>query len=249
MFFKGELNPDLNLLLKDKRVAVVGPAHYLTGLGYGGLIDNYDVVVRPNQFSFPVDLHEDYGCRTDIMFHNCGTPWMPGLKEQVEQNPKDFAKLKMAVCPVIKADHSEGDFMSWPNDHVSACATNFTQVNKNDIPFYWVGVENYREVYKQVGHEPYTGVMTICALLCYPIQELYVTGFDFYSGERVYYDGALSSFDTKCERRAANGGTHGLDSNRAQVRFLKNLFLRSDLLKADDKLRELLLGPVGCCDV
>ena len=45
MFFKDELNSELKLLLEDKRIAIVGPAHYLTGESQGNLIDDYDVVV------------------------------------------------------------------------------------------------------------------------------------------------------------------------------------------------------------
>lgn len=238
MFFKDELNSELKLLLEDKRIAIVGPAHYLTGESQGNLIDDYDVVIRPNQFTVPPELHQDYGSRTDIMFHNCGTPWMPGLKEQVAKNTKDFMALKMVVCPIIKADHSEVDFMSWPDDHVSACAYNFRSIN-SIIPFYWIGVKNYREVYNQIGHQPYTGIMTICTVLNYPIRELYITGFDFYTGARVYHDGCLSSLDLDCETQNS-GGSHGAGSNRAQIVFLKNLCEKVDILKVDNNMQNLL---------
>ena len=104
---------------------------------------------------------------------------MYGLKEQVQNNPEDFKQLKMVVCPIIKSDHSEVNYMSWPDNHVSACATNFNQVNKHNVPFYWIGVKDYQKIYKQVGVEPYTGIMTICTLLNYPVQEMYIAGFDF----------------------------------------------------------------------
>ena len=38
----------LSEFVKNKRVAVVGPAAYLEGKNFGKLIDDYDVVVRPN---------------------------------------------------------------------------------------------------------------------------------------------------------------------------------------------------------
>jgi len=238
VFFKDELNSELKSLLEDKRVAVVGPAHYLTGKSQGSIIDDYDIVIRPNQFAVPPHLHEDYGSRTDVMFHNCGTPWMDGLKEQVAENPEDFRALKMVVCPVIKADHSENNFMSWPDDHISACAYNFKSIS-TVTPFYWIGVKNYRAAYKQIGCQPYTGIMTICTVLHYPIRELYVTGFDFYTGARVYHDGFLSSFDLDCESQNS-GGSHGGNSNQAQMVFLKKLCNKIDILSIDHSLREIL---------
>jgi hypothetical protein len=239
MFFKDEPNRYLNSLLEGKRVVIVGPAHYLTGQSRGHLIDEYDVVIRPNQFYVPTNLYQDYGSRTDIMFHNCGTPWMPGLQEQVAANPKELMALKMVVCPIIKADHSETDFMSWPDDYSSACAYNFRSINTT-IPFYWIGVRNYREVYKQINREPYTGVMTICTVLHYPIEELYVTGFDFYTNKKVYHDGFLSSFEKQCEVENF-GGSHGPDGSYFQLKFLKSIYDKTDIFSVDPKLQKLFL--------
>ena len=237
MFFNDKLNIELNSLIENKRVIIVGPAHYLTGKSQGSVIDNYDIVIRPNQFTVPPHLYGDYGSRTDIMFHNCGTPWLPGLKEQVAESPIDFRALKMVVCPVIKADHSETNFMSWSDDYISACAYNFRSIN-TIIPFYWIGVKNYREVYKQIGCQPYTGIMTICTVLNYPIRELYITGFDFYTGTRVYHDKFLSSVDQASEAQNS-GGSHGSGCNHLQLVFLKNLCNKMELISTDHKLQEI----------
>ena len=60
-------------------------------------------------------------------------------------------------------------------------------------------------------------------------------GLIFYVGEKVYHDGALSTYDSHCESEAANGGTHGLASNQLQIKFLKNIFNKTSLLTIDDK--------------
>jgi len=239
MFFKDTLNPQLKALLENKRVAVVGPAHYLTGRSQGHLIDEYDVVIRANQFMVPDKLYKDYGSRTDIMFHNCGTPWMPGLKQSTLKNPEEFESLKMVVCPIIKADHSETNFMSWPEDHISACAYNFRNLN-DTIPFYWIGVKNYREIYKIIGAEPYTGIMTIATVLNYPIQELYVTGFDFYTGNKIYHDDCLSTIDAASEHEN-HGGPHGRKSNIAQMSFLWYLHQNVNTLTLDPYVQQIIL--------
>jgi|TARA_R110000824_G_scaffold74290_1_gene189017 hypothetical protein len=238
MFFEDSLDPTLNSLVENKRVIVVGPAYYLTDMSRGDFVDSYDVVVRVNQFSIPKSLYVDYGSRTDIMFHNCGTPWLPGLKESVATNPKDFGALKMVVCPVIKADHSENNIMSWPDDHISACAYNFKHVS-TDIPFYWIGVKNYHKIYRLIGAEPYSGIMTVCTLLSYPIKELHITGFDFYTGSRIYHDGALSPIDHTQEVKNKNG-PHGRFSTVSQMKFLKHLNDNVDILTLDRNIQEII---------
>ena len=44
---------------------IVGAAGYLTGKRDGKLIDEYDVIVRPNYFGLPSNVHNGYGSRTD----------------------------------------------------------------------------------------------------------------------------------------------------------------------------------------
>ena len=47
LFIKSSnINQELSGYLEGKRVAYVGPAPYMKGLGQGELIDSYDVVVR-----------------------------------------------------------------------------------------------------------------------------------------------------------------------------------------------------------
>tara|TARA_Y100001963_G_scaffold160067_1_gene267546 strand:+ start:2408 stop:3154 length:747 start_codon:yes stop_codon:yes gene_type:complete len=221
MFNLQSKSKDLSSFVEGKRVAVVGPGGYLTGKNQGRLIDSYDVVIRPNSFSIPMELRKDYGSRTDIMFHNCGTPWMIGLKELIAKNPDEFDQLKMVVCPVIKADHSETNFMAWSDDHKSACATNFSEVNRNNIPFYWIGVKDYKTLYNVIGCQPYTGILTIMMLSHHWPKELYVTGFDFYSGSKVYYDGILASNEKHLEHANRNGN-HGAGCNNRQIEFLRD---------------------------
>ena len=234
-----DIDSRLLSLLKGKRVAIVGPAAYLTGKGHGKEIDQYDVVIRPNAFSVPLKAQTDYGRRTDIMFHNMGTPWMPGLKEQVKENPDALKSLKMVVCPVIKADHSEVNFMSWPDTHISACATNFDQFNKDNIPFWWVGVANYKKMYREVGCQPYSGIITLLiASKCYP-SELLLTGFDFYLGSGLYYEDYLAPVDSYQER-SNKGGSHGSGCNSKNLECAKRWENTESFSKVDSHLRNLL---------
>ena len=74
-----QINDNLLRLVENKRVIILGPAPYLVGSGAAKEIDDYDVVCRVNDIIPPLSLRPDYGNRTDIMFHNFGTPWMAGL--------------------------------------------------------------------------------------------------------------------------------------------------------------------------
>ena len=44
-----EQDPELLELLSGKEVALIGPAPYLINKGYGEIIDNCDLIARPNE--------------------------------------------------------------------------------------------------------------------------------------------------------------------------------------------------------
>tara|TARA_R100000995_G_scaffold71200_1_gene39844 strand:+ start:2113 stop:2850 length:738 start_codon:yes stop_codon:yes gene_type:complete len=238
------LDKNLLSLTEGKRVAVVGPAPYLIGSGDGAKIDEYDLVVRPNAFSVPSDLRQDYGSRTDIMFHNLGTPWQEGLKEQIKNDQESFKNLKMVGCLATKSQHSETNFLSWPEGHVSNVVRNFNEINKYDVPFYWIGNKDYRTLYNEIGVEPNTGIMTITVLLRYPVSELFVTGFSFYlqgnTHDATYYQGFLAESDKKVYK-GFYGKRHGDRANQVQINFFKTLTRNNpEKLKVDEPIKKLL---------
>mgnify|MGYP003642276861 CR=1 FL=1 len=242
--FNIDLNDDLLSLVEGKRVVVVGPAPYLAGHGAGKEIDSYDIVVRPNAFAPPSSLRKDYGSRTDVMFHNLGTPWQEGLKEQIKKNEDSFKKLKLVGCLATKSDHSETNFLNWPEDYVSNVVRNFKEVNKYNIPFYWIGNVDYRKLYRRIGVEPNTGIMSIAVLLHYPVKEIFVTGFSFYlqgnTHDTTYYDGFLPEADKEIYNGRYGVG-HGAHANNVQIEFFKTLIKEnSSVIKADKTIKTLL---------
>lgn len=55
-------------ILKDKKIAIVGPANTLDGLQLGPKIDSNDIVIRMNSYH---QLNEiDYGKKLTILYHN-----------------------------------------------------------------------------------------------------------------------------------------------------------------------------------
>ena len=77
LFIKSSnINQELSGYLEGKRVAYVGPAPYMKGLGQGELIDSYDVVVR---IQHGIPNEEDYGSRTDIIQSCLNSNYGPDL--------------------------------------------------------------------------------------------------------------------------------------------------------------------------
>tara|TARA_R110000824_G_scaffold27618_1_gene93662 strand:- start:6941 stop:7681 length:741 start_codon:yes stop_codon:yes gene_type:complete len=242
--FDISLNENILSLVKGKRVAVVGPAPYLVDSYMGEEIDGYDTIARPNAFVIPTNIQKDYGSRTDIMFHNLGTPWQEGLKEQIKNDEDSFKNLKMVGCLATKSDHSETNFLNWPEDYVSNVVRNFNEINKYSLPFYWIGNKDYRTLYERIGVEPNTGLMTAAVMLCYPVKEIFVSGFSFYlqgsTHNTTYYEGFLSEADKKIYNGRYGSG-HGSHANKVQIDFFKMLAKENPtVIKIDKTMKKLL---------
>ena len=242
------LNSQLVNLVAGKTVALIGPAPYLKNTNMGDKIDSYDIVVRPNEIIPPKDIRKDYGSKTDIMFCNFGTPWMPGIKRKIEtgDNKKYFKELKLVVASAIKSTHSELNYLSWKDDYVSDVVANFNSINEYDLPFYWIGVKDYKAMYYSIGVEYNTGMAAIMMLLKYPIKELFVSGFSFYKGgnkyENLYYKGHMDEKDTAGRSFGFNAG-HGRHANLKQLEYFKNLLkLYPNTLKIDEKMKEYVFS-------
>lgn len=239
---------DKNLLsfIKGKRVCVIGPSPHLHGLGLGRFFDSCDVIIRPNIFTIDKDLYRDYGSRTDIMFHNFGESFMPGLKNIIKNNPGDFSRLKMLGCLALKNVGSD-PHLSWGDKHISPVVANAASINVHDIPFYWIGVSDYKKIYNKIRVEMNTGLMSIIVALLHSPKELFVGGFSFYkaSGQKyedIYHKGAVPPEDILQNKSGIFKG-HGSEANERQLQICKDLYSHfSPTLTGDKKFIELLSG-------
>jgi hypothetical protein len=172
---------DLNLLnlLEGKRVALVGPSPHLMGKKIGSLIDTYDIVCRVNEVH-PTGHEEDYGDRTDIIFHNCGTRFIDVFYSRLRNAEQISKNLKYVICPCVKASGAD-NWSNWDHNFESPVVWNFKRINSYNTPFHWIGIENYAKVYGYFGVEPNAGQTAILMLLQHQIKELFVTGFSFYA--------------------------------------------------------------------
>lgn len=241
------LDSNILKLVKGKRISLIGPAPYLKGKSLGHKFDSYDLIARPNEVIPLPELRQDYGTRTDLFFCNFGTYWMPGIKRKIllNDNKEYFKKIKMVIGSAIKADHSDANFLNWPDDHVSTIPNNFKSINDCDLPFWWIGVKNYKSLYRNIGVEFNTGVAAISILMHYPIAELNIAGFTFYHGgnsyDELYVKGHMDSIDTDGRSFGYTSG-HGAAAHQAQIHFFRDLYTRySQVINIDETMKKVLM--------
>jgi hypothetical protein len=169
---------ELNKLLQGKKVALVGPSPHLIDKSIGEIIDSYDIVCRVNEIH-PTGFEADYGNRTDVVFHNCGTRFIEVFGQRLIEKAFISKYLKYVICPAAKATGTD-NFVIWPPDFESPVVQNFNKINVFNTPFHWLGVENYKLIYNLFGCEPNAGQTAILFLLLHQVEELFITGFSFY---------------------------------------------------------------------
>jgi len=164
--------------LKNKRVAIIGPAHYTTTKkfkGQGKEIDNYDIVVRINRGMELISEYKDnLGTRTDV-FYNC-----------LIEHPDNGGKIDI--------DHLKKTNIKWistiPNSDMSGICHDNTlhpMVNQNtvklikqDFNFHVMDFKPYGELNKHTKCRTNTGFAAVFDLLYHDVKCLFITGFSFY---------------------------------------------------------------------
>lgn len=186
---------DYGQLLKNKSVAVVGPARTLLGKKQGQLIDSYDIVVRFNDFfeCLPVvpSLADDIGIKADILYCNQVILRKNILEEKGVSN-KEFIKICKEVD--IKYFVCTNNSLSFEitGESAPSCAIEDRQLI-HDFERFLSQHEmktKFRLVYTAShllskwlqGNWGRTGFIAILDLLGFDISRLYITGMTFYHG-------------------------------------------------------------------
>lgn len=248
-----QIAPDgaLAAYLKGKRVVMVGPSGYLTGLGQGPEIDAYDVVVRLN-LDCPIrpDLHErlypgrphpdpgDVGTRTDLLYHT-----LFSISHTAELNRRHTPQ----EVALWREDGLQ--FLIARQEYASERVQRFLRV-AGELPVVLMPQKLIARVRHGTHAIPNTGVLAIAHLLSLPIASLYVTGFSFYThggGYRVGYGGF-----TAAEAAKGNGTGHWGQvktltevphAQAGQMEFLRRLWREDRRLSFDAYPHEALELP------
>ena len=229
--------------LKGKRVAIVGPAKSVMFQKNGALIDSYDVVVRicNTEADFDLSHHSDYiGTKTDVMY-NVMDSHIPNLKKWIVDNG---VKYLSTTYP------SQEWFFGRMKNNV--------EFLKREDTFKTVVIpaEPYFSVKKATNSRPNSGFCAIIDLLSSELNELFITGVDFYrssvEGDESGYIPDYVSGDGKGfgwhDRRGKdflieNISSDGPDKHNpdsAFVFFKKEMFLKDPRIKVDDSFLRYL---------
>lgn len=161
---------ELKEYLKGKSVAIIGPGPSLMGKKLGRFIDSVDVVCRVNE-CFPFDCIEDYGSRTDLIFHTLSEGTLGNFMMSFNEDFERAARIKAVICPQLEDNGTENKRQNY----------NSMFLKYEKPPFYSVSDDFWWSVVRASnGATPNTGTLAIMYLLLFDIKDLYIDGFDFY---------------------------------------------------------------------
>jgi hypothetical protein len=221
-FFK-EYNKLFSEYVRDKCIALVGPAESIIGTNKGEIIDKFDLVVRLNKsIPVPSKLHADIGKKTDIIYNSLNVSDFPG---ENNLNPRLYKKYGVNfICSSYPFNHNIF------HDDIA----NYVYKYKFELPLKVMEDLKFRNFEKMLGTRPYTGTCAIMDLLSYPIRYLYITGLDFY--QTKYYN-EYRIMSKSNQRHTKNNTIH---KAKPQLEYLKNLSLIDDRIILDGFLDKLL---------
>lgn len=166
-----DIQEQFKQFLKNKSVALIGPASTLHMSNMGPEIDTYDITCRLNHhFADSSKMVVDYGSKNDICFS--GPNIIYCHYEILEKIQPKFICFPRANCSDI--NYYKGLVSKIKCDHP-------------EIKCFHVGNKFSRNIEKEMETPPNTGILAVCFLLTMPIKRLFISGFDFYQNNQKYY--------------------------------------------------------------
>jgi hypothetical protein len=207
----------LNDLLRDRRVALVGPSQHIVGSRSASRIESYDVVVRlNNQWPVPPKLRADLGTRMDVLFHCCNNDtsieWI--FREAIRDTRLICYELGISAFRLIELAAS------------------------HRVPVQCVSLA-YRDLADRLGTHPNTGTVATALLLQSPLSELFITGMTYFRDP--YYAGYRGAGNRRrswrFRRRPVAIGPHNL---AVQFPFIMNLLRGDSRVTLDARLAQIV---------
>jgi len=163
-------------LIQNKKVAIVGPANYLVGSGYGKEIDEHDVVVRINRgIELVFEYAEDIGRKADILY-SCL------IEKPANAGKLDGKTLKerYGVEYLVAPPQSSFDGVSHSTSFHHLVSKKTVEDISNYMPIRIVEHDFHTYLAKKVNCRPNTGFLAIYDLLMQEPENLSIYGFSFY---------------------------------------------------------------------
>jgi hypothetical protein len=167
----GKAKEKYSRFLKDKKVAVVGPARSIKGSRQGEFIDSCDVVVRVNLgLNVQENLKGDIGSRMDILYSAMSRYyWETGVFSS-----KNLSKLKKKydIKWIVNTGIRRATILRMLDDKIKS---------KVEVGLKLVSKKNIEYLKNVLDGKPTAGIIAIYDLLQYDISELHIMGFTFYN--------------------------------------------------------------------
>ena len=211
-----------NDYIKDKRVAVVGSAGYVSQFEHENLIESHDIVMR---FNAALPLHPDMiknvGSRTDIL-SNC-----------LDNDPTSCGAYNCKLWKELGVKWVFDPY--YPGlDYQIANVRYYNMINNDTIPTHFTDEESFMSVQSAMNTRPNTGLLSVMYLLRHGIKKMFLTGFSFGFGD-VYHTGY------KKENSSPSLGHSGIHNQEEQLKYFKKQYQQyKDIINVDSTLKEIL---------
>lgn len=244
-------NQDFVEFVRNKRVALVGPAKSIQGIKQGELIDSYDIVCRVKSFYVQPEMIKYYGSRVDVLYtdNNETNDVLPGDtiidngdKRLISMSDTSIELRKKILREEIKYIVSTYPKSEWFFSRFVNPLSQMSQIcNVRILPD-----EPYMTIRKET-LRPNGGFSAIIDLASLPLSELYITGIDFYRS--LYKENYLNSLYTKSTIASWELTHDGITPDGKQDRhdpdlqfkyFKYNIYEKDDRIKVDEKLKMFL---------
>jgi hypothetical protein len=232
------INSNLNNLLKNKKVIIVGPSPHLKNMKKGSFIDSFDCVIRINEIGINQNLHEDYGSKTDVSFLAL---FEDSLKiYQKMKKSLDYSSLKMVVHagdehnlnPFTNAVKSRGVFDI------------FDELNLG-TDFYHIENPSFNNRCIEFNCYPSTGSQAIREILKYEFKTLYICGFSFFTTKYMYNENRQKFEVLISEKKAKHNFRMSGHNTRQEVKVLKKIVGNDPRIDGDRFFRRIILSKTN----
>ena len=225
-------------LIKNKKVAVVGPAQYMLSSKMGEEIDSHDIVIRLNRgIELTKEFFVDLGRRTDILY-SCLIEKPANAGNLNAKELKDDYKVKCICTP------TESTFEGIATEtkfHYLVNKKTVEEINKL-LPIRIIDHSFHNDLAKKIRCRPNTGFISIYDILRYSPKSLSIYGFSFYLDG--FFPGCKKGIDSEQGLSEEQFGQNCLNSKRHIQKnmwlFAKNTLLNNEQVVLDPVLKEIL---------
>lgn len=230
-------------ILKDKRVALVGPSATSVHEKSGSQIDDFDVIIRIKSVDVNPKYFDYIGRKTHFTYSTS-----PHEDPDIEGNNLNGSEPSIKKLQLNKNKLQEMGFLGfcstyprgeWFFNRLEAAYEDVSQ----DFGVRIMDDEPYLSIKKEV-NRPNSGFSAIIDLLESPLKELYITGLDFHRS--LYREDYRNSHWNKDTIENMTNDPDGPDVHLPdeQFRYFKyNMYRQDDRIKADKFLKQFLEDP------